>query len=124
MAALAVQVEIAVILAVEVDAPVDEFLYLLWSLAHHLLHGSTVADVVAGNDGVGNMLVEGVDLQVGDRGDTALGERRVSLVETCLADHTYLALFCAGHLQCIAHAGHTGSDNKEIVLVNHFLRFR
>ena len=64
VSALTVQVEGAVVFLVEVHAPLHELLYLLGCHAHHLLHGLAVGDVVAGDDGVGDMLVEGVYLHV------------------------------------------------------------
>ena len=64
VSALTVQVEGAVVFLVEVHAPLHELLYLLGCHAHHLFHGLAVGDVVAGDDGVGDMLVEGVYLHV------------------------------------------------------------
>ena len=65
MSALAVQVEGAVFFLVEVDAPLYQFLYLAGCVAHHLLHSSAVADVVAGYHGVFDVFVEVVHGQVG-----------------------------------------------------------
>ncbi len=119
VAALAVQVEVAALLAVEVDAPADQLLNLCRGVSDHLLHGGTVGDVVAGNDGVGNVLVKGVYLQVGHRRHAALCERGVGLVQSGLANHTHAALLGTGHLQRVAHTGHACSYDEEIVLVNH-----
>ena len=64
VSALTVQVEGTIVLAVEVDAPLHQLLYLFGSHAHHLLYGLAVADVVAGNERVGDMLVEIVKFQI------------------------------------------------------------
>ena len=129
VAALTMEVELAVFLAVEIDAPLYEFVDLLGSHTHNLLYGLTVADEVTGNDGVGNMLVEGVELQIGDTGNASLGKRGVGLVEGGLANHTYSGVFVFGirllglqsasHLQGVAHSSHASTDNQEIVLIYH-----
>ena len=80
VAALAVQVEFAVLLTVEVDPPLHQFLNLCRGVAHHLLHGGTVADVVARYHRVVDVLVEVVNSQVGHAGYAALGKRRVGFV--------------------------------------------
>ena len=119
VSALAVQVELTILLAVEIHAPLYQFLDLLRSLAHHLLNGLAVADVVAGNHRVFNVLVEIVKLQIGHTGHTTLGKRRVGFVESGLTDDAYLALLGTGYLQGVTHTGHASSDNQEIVLVYH-----
>ena len=81
MTALTVQVKLSVLFPVEVHTPVHEFLYLLRSVAYHLLHGLAVVDIVAGDDRVGNMLVEGVRLHIRHTGNAALGKRGVGLVQ-------------------------------------------
>ena len=86
VSALAVQVELSVILAIKVDAPLHQFLYLLRSLAHHLLYGGTVGDVVAGYHGIFDVLVEIVEFKVGYRSHTTLCKRGICLVERSLAD--------------------------------------
>ena len=64
VSALAVQVELAVLLAVEVDAPLHELGNLLRRIAHHLLYGTAVADEVARYHRVFYMLVEIVDCKI------------------------------------------------------------
>ena len=64
VSALAMQVELAVLLAVEVDAPLHELGNLLRRIAHHLLYGTTVADEVARYHRVFYMLVEIVDCKI------------------------------------------------------------
>ena len=62
--ALPVQVEGAVILLVEIHAPVHEFLNLFGSLRNHLLYSGRVADIVARNHRVLDMLVEVIDGEI------------------------------------------------------------
>ena len=95
VSSLTVKVERAVFLTVEVHAPVDEFLNLGGSIPYHLLHGGTVRDIVA------------------------LGKRSIGLFKAGLADHANLAFFLSCHFQGIAHTGHSGTDNEEIVFVYH-----
>ena len=64
VSALAMQVELAVLLAVEVDAPLHELGNLLRRIAHHLLYGTAVADEVARYHRVFYMLVEIVDCKI------------------------------------------------------------
>ena len=119
MSALAVQVEGAIFLLVEVHTPADEFLDLLRSLAHHLFDGGTVGDVVAGYHRVLDMLIEVVEFEVRHGGHATLGERGVRLVERGLTDHTDTALVGTGHFQGVAHACHACTDHEKVVLVNH-----
>ena len=87
MSALAMQVEAAILLLVEVHTPFHQFGNLLRGLAHHLLDGLAVGDVVACDEGIGDVFVEGIQFHVGDRGHAALCKRGVCLVERGLADH-------------------------------------
>ena len=116
---LAVQVEVAILLAVEVDTPLHQLLNLFGSHTHHLLDSLAVADVVAGNHRVLDVLVEIVDSQIGHTGNTTLCERRIGLVETCLANHTHTSFISSRHLQSVAHTCHTSTYYQEIVLINH-----
>ena len=61
---LAVQVELAVFLAVEVDTPIHKFLYLFGRIAYYLFYGLAVADIVARNHSVLYVLVEIVDCEI------------------------------------------------------------
>ena len=65
------------------------------------------------------MLIEGVQLQIRDTCHTTLCERRVRLVQRCLADHTHFAFVGTGYLQGVAHSCHTSTYNQKIVFVNH-----
>src|SRR5574344_200500 len=117
--AFSVQVVGAVVLLVEVYAPVYQFLDLFRSTSHHLFHGSSVADIVAGNHRILDVLFEVIQFQIGYRCYTTLCKRRVSLVKRCLANHTHCSFVGTCHLQRVTHAGYTGSDNQKIVFVNH-----
>ena len=64
VSALAVQVELTVFLAVEINAPLEQLVDLFGSAFHHLLHGSTVTEPVAGNHSVFYVLVEVVDFEI------------------------------------------------------------
>ena len=126
MSALAVEVELAVGVAVEVDAPFHQLFNLFGSLPHHLLNGSAVADKVARYHGVLDVLVEVIDFQIGHRGHATLCERGVGFVERCLANHAYFALFSSCHFQRVAHASHSCADDEKIIFFYHgvlFLRF-
>ena len=86
VSALTMQVEVAFLVLVEVYTPIDEFLDLLRSIAYHLLHRLAVGDIVTGDNRVGDMLVEGIYLQIGDTCHTTLCKRGVRLVQGSLAD--------------------------------------
>ena len=64
VSALAVQVELAVFLAVEVDTPIHKFHYLFGRIAHYLFYGLAVADIVTRNHSVLYVLVEIVDCEI------------------------------------------------------------
>ncbi len=85
VAALAVQVELAVVAPVEIHAPADEFAYLSGSLLHYFPDSLGVAEVVARYHCVFEMLVEIVDSKIGDRSYTSLRKGRIGLVESGFA---------------------------------------
>ena len=111
VSALTVKVELAVFLLVEIDTPLQQVADALRGIPHHLLHGCRVADVVARNHRVLNVLFEVIDQQVRHRRDAALCLGRVCFLEGRLADERHLALACIGHFQRVAHAGHAASYN-------------
>ena len=117
--AFAVEVEVAVGVLVEVHAPGHELAYLLGGVFHYLLHGLSVADVVAGHHGVFDVFLEVVYFEVGDGGHAALCEAGVGLVECGLADEAHFPFFGFGHFQGVAHAGHAAADDEEVVFANH-----
>ncbi len=89
VSALAVQVEGAVLLAVEVDAPRQQLLNLGGCVAHHLLHCLGIGNPVAGHHRVVDVLVEIVHLKVRHRGHAALGVECVGLLEVGLAYNSH-----------------------------------
>ena len=109
MPSFAVKVELAVLLLVEVHAPVDEFLDLGRCTPYDHLHGFAVVDPVAGNHCIFNMLVEIIYQQVCYRSNASLREIGVRFLQLCLADDGYFPFI--GYLQCEAHAGDTGTDH-------------
>ena len=119
MAALTVKVELTVVFTVEVNTPLHQFLNLRRSITHHLFDGSTVTDIVTGYHRVFDVFVEIVQFKISHTGHTALGKRRVGFVQPGLTDDTHCALLLTGHFQGVTHACYTGTDNEEIVLVNH-----
>ena len=119
VSAFAVQVELSVGVLVEVDAPLDEFLNLCRGIAHHLFHGFAVADVVARNHCVLNVLFKVIDQQVGDAGDAALRFGCVCLLECGLADDGDFPFLCPCHLEGITHAGYTRADDEEVKFTCH-----
>lgn len=82
MATLAVQVERAVFLAVEVNAPFHELADLGRGVAHHLLDGRRVREPVSGHHRVVDMLLEVVDLEIGDRGHATLREIGIGVLKS------------------------------------------
>ena len=66
------------------------------------------------------MLLEVVHFEVGYRGHASLGKRSIGLFKAGLADHANLAFFLSCHFQGVAHTGHSGTDDEEIVFVYHF----
>ena len=121
MSALTMKVELSIVLAVEVDAPLHQFLDLFGSHPHHLLYGSTVGDIVARYHGVFDMFFEIVYSQIGDTGDPALCKRGIGFVKARLANQADLALLLPRHFQRVAHARYSCADDKEIIFVNHRL---
>ena len=117
VSAFAVQVEGAVGLLVEVHAPLDEFPDLCRSVAHYFLHGGAVADPVARNHGVFDVLLEVVHCQIGHRRDTSLCEIRVGLFHAGLADEGHASL--VRHFQRETHSGYARADDEEIELSYH-----
>ena len=115
--ALTMQVEVALLVLVELHAPVDERLDLLGGLGDHLLDRLGVAEPVASHHGVVDVFVEVVDQQVGDTCHTALCQVGVGLVEGALADERYGA--CLGDLEGKTHTSHARADDEVIIMTFH-----
>ena len=123
VSAFAMKVELAAVGAVEVDAPFHKFGNLRRRIAHHLLHGLAVAQMVAGNHCVFNVFLEIVNLQIGDRCNAALCFGSVGFGQSCLANHCHAAFACVGHFQRVTHSGHARTNYQEIVSLYHFCKF-
>ena len=119
MSAFAVQVKLAVALLVKVHTPCHQVAYARRTVFHHLLHRFGIADIVTGNHRVLDVLFEIVHQQIGHRGDAALCLGRVGLVHGGLTHDGHLALAGIGHLECIAHTGHTASNYQKIEFTYH-----
>ena len=119
VSALAVKVELAVLLFVEVNAPAQQVVNAGRSITHHLFHGCRIAYVVACYHGVFDMLLEVVHQQVCNRGNAALRFCRVGFFQRSLADQNHLAFSGISHLQRITHARNSTSDYQEICFPYH-----
>ena len=91
VSAFTVKVEGAVGLLVEVHAPLHQSAYAIGPTLHHLFHSLRVGDEVAGNHGVFNVLLKGIDLEVRHTRHAALRLRRIGLVDGSLANQCHLA---------------------------------
>ena len=115
--AFAVEVEGAVGLAVEVDAPFDEPADLLGSTFDDFLDGGGVAEHVAGDHRVADVFVEVIHFKISHGGDASLREGRVSLFELGFAHESDAA--AAGHFEGKAHAGDAGAYDEIVVFAFH-----
>ena len=102
--ALAVQVKVAFLVLVEVHAPVDKCIDLLRGIGDNLLYRFGVAEPVAGNHRVVDMLLKVIDLKIGDTCHATLCEVGVGLIKGALAYERHLT--GAGHFQSEAHSCH------------------
>ena len=118
MSALAVQVEVAIGLAVEIDAPLHELLDLLGGIAHNELNGLGVREPVASYHRVVNVLVKIINGKVCDRRYTTLSQVGVRFLKFALTDQGYTA--SVGYLEGEAHACYARTDDQEVVLSLHF----
>ena len=121
VASLAVEVKLAVGFLVEVDAPFQQALDACGSPFDHLLDGRRVADVVARDEGVADVLFKVVHFEIGHRGHAALRFCRVGLVYRCLADKGDFALAGVGYLQGVVHPGHARADYQKVEFAYHAL---
>ena len=58
MSTLTMQIKRAIFFLVEVNTPLHQFFNLFGCHPHHLLNGSTITDIVTGNDRIFDMLIE------------------------------------------------------------------
>ena len=92
--ALSVQVERAVLLAVEIHTPLHHLLNLGRSILHHQLHSLRVAEPVAGHHRVVDVFVEIIYFHIGDTRHTALSQAGVRFLERGFADEGHFACMC------------------------------
>ena len=107
VAALAMEVEGAVSLLVEIHAPFHQAADGGGTAFHHLLNGTRVADVVAGHKGVLDVLAVVVFLHVRNAGNASLRFGCVALFDGGFAHKGHFPLARFGHLKGVAHAGHS-----------------
>ena len=119
MAALTVQVKLALLVLVKVHAPAEQFLNLCRGLGDNLLYCLGVAEPVARHHRVVDVLVKVIHLEVGHRGDTSLSEVGVRLFHLGLAHQCHSPGLC--HLEGKTHTGHTRTDNEIIIFAYHRL---
>ena len=119
VAALAVQVELALLVLIKVHTPAQQFLDLGGSLGNDLLHGLGVAEPVASDHRVVDMLVKVVHFQIGHCGHTTLSQVGVGLFHLGLAHQGYGSRLC--HLQGKTHTGYTRADDEVIISAYHTL---
>ena len=80
-------------------------------MAHHLLNSCRIANPIAGNHRVVNMLLEIIYQQIGHGSNTSLCLGCVCLVQRGLAAKSNLVLLRPRHLQRETHTGHTAAYN-------------
>ena len=120
MPSLAVEVESTIGRTVKLYAPLHQAADAFGSALHHQAHGFGVVDVVAGDEGVGDVLFKIVDRQIRDGRNAALGFGGVGLVDGGFADEGDAAVgTCGRHLQGIAQAGHARTDDQKVKLMCH-----
>ena len=110
VSSLAVKVERAVFLFVEIHSPLHQFLNLRRGISYHLFHSLAVADIVAGNHCVFDMFLEIIYFEVCHRSNSTLCKIGIGLVERSFADKTNLSFMLTGNLQRIAHSCYTSAD--------------
>ena len=121
MSALTVQVKVALLVFIEVYAPVYESINLLGSLSHHLLHGLGVAEPVTCNHSVVDVLLKIVNFEVCDTCHTTLSKVGVSLVERAFAHEGNFT--STGNFQGKTHACYTRPYNEIVIFVSHIVMF-
>lgn len=109
MAAFAVQVEFAVLVLVEMHAPVDQLSDLFRSLTYHLFYGLPVADPVAGYHRIFDVFFKIIYGKIGYRGNAALRKIGICLFEAGFANKSDFPFM--RHFQGKAHSCNARSDH-------------
>ena len=119
VSAFAVQVKFAFLVFVKVHSPLNQFFNLCGSFAHYLFYCGTVADPIACNHRIFNVLVEIIHQKVGDGGYPSLGEVRIGFFQPTFTDKSNFTF--VRHFQRKTHTGNSGTDNEEIEFSYHNL---
>ena len=109
---LSVKVELAIGLFVKFNTPLYQLLNLRGRLAYNLLNGCPVANMVAGNHRILDVLVEIIDQKICYRRYSTLCKIGVCILERCLTDYgdaTFVRYF-----KRETHSGYSGTDNQKI----------
>ena len=109
MAAFAVQIEFAVLVLVEMHAPVDQLSDLFRSLTYHLFYGLPVADPVAGYHRIFDVFFKIIYGKIGYRGNAALRKIGICLFEAGFANKSDFPFM--RHFQGKAHSCNARSDH-------------
>ena len=117
MSALAVKVEIAFFVLVEIDTPADKLFDLGRRALDDHLDGSRVAEPVARDHRVMDMFIEIINLEICHRSDTALCQSCVGFIESRFTYQRHTA--CTGHFKRKTHAGDAGAYHKIVIFLNH-----
>ena len=120
VAALLGEGEAAVLVLVEIDAPLHEFHHPLGGLAYGEFHNMAVGELVAGHHRVLNMLLVRVGL-VNHGGDAALGVAGGALVDFRLGDHAHLPEISG--LQGETEPCHARTNDQKIYFFAHFRHY-
>ena len=99
------------VLLVELGAPVDELFDLARGLPHHQLDHRPVAQAVAGDEGVFDVVLEPV-LRGQHAGDAALGVGTVALGDAVLGDHQHVEV--GRHRQGGPQPGQPGPHHQHV----------
>ena len=117
------EVKFAVGVLVEVHAPAHEVSDALRCVADDLLHSCRVADEVASDHSIVDMLLEVVHFQVRDACHATLSLVGIGLVDGCLTDECHFALAALSDLERITHSSYTRADDEEVEFTNHVIVF-
>lgn len=119
MTAFAVQVELALLVAVEIDAPLNELLNLFRGILDNKFDRLGVAQPIAGHHGVVYMFFEIIYFEVGDTRNAALRQVGVGFLKFTLANQRNFARM--SYFECKTHAGNARADDEKIILPLHNL---
>ena len=117
MTALFGQCKAAVLVFVEIHAPLHQFHHTFGSLANGKFHDFAVGELVAGHHSILNVFLVSVWL-IDYGGDTALGIAGGAIVHLGFGHHEHFAE--VGGFECEGQSCHAGSNNQKINFFAHF----